>query len=196
MLALCLALGCGGAAMDGPQRAAAPRRLEPSPPPGGEAALRPGLAVTYYPGFAERHLDLLPEKDSPFATRGVPGEPVLHLNQRFGNGPVFGSGRNTMVGMRMVGWLHCEAAGIYRFQALSNDGLRVTLGNLRILDDPLQHGDQLTEVAEVALPQPGWYPLRVEYFQRKGTAVLEFHWQPPGAAGLSPVPAEALAHLP
>jgi len=155
-----------------------------------------GLAVIYYPGFSARHLDLLPTGDSIFSTKGVPGKPIPYLNHRFGNTQIFESGCSSMVGIRIRGWLLLEKAGTYRFQALSNDGVRVTLGGFLILDDPQQHSDQLSEVAQVAVQAPGWYPIQVEYFQRKGTATLEFYWHPPGASELSPVPAEVLAHSP
>ncbi len=202
MLLGCLLGGCGtippGHQGSAESAAVGPahRLALPLPQPDAAAGLKPGLAVVYYPGFSARHLDLLPDEASFLSTKGIRGQPIPYLNHRFGGAPIFGSGCNSMVGMRMNGWLFLEAAGTYLFQALSNDGVRVMLGGLLILDDPLQHGDQLSNAAPVAIQTPGWYPIRVEYFQRKGTATLEFHWRPPGAPAFSPVPAEVLAHSP
>lgn len=160
------------------------------------ATLRPGLAVIYYPGFDGRHLDQLPPQGA-WLDRGAPGQPIAELNHRFsGEQPVFGSGRNRLVGMRLRGWIRLAAAGPYRFQALSNDGVRVFVGEQPVVEDPEQHADQLSPIGTLRIEQAGWYPLTVEYFQRKGSASLELHWQPPGASGFAPVPPAALGHLP
>jgi hypothetical protein len=72
----------------------------------------------------------------------------------------------------------------------------VFVDKLRVLDDPTAHPDRMTPTVAVKVPADGWYPLTVQYFQRRGGATLELFWQPPGAAGLSIVPPEALAHVP
>jgi hypothetical protein len=57
------------------------------------------------------------------------------------------------------------------------------------------HSDQFSEVGAMEVAKPGWYPLAIDYFERKGTSTLRFLWRPPGVEGDMPlVPAEALAH--
>jgi hypothetical protein len=42
---------------------------------------------------------------------------------------------------------------------------------------------------------PGWYPIAVDFFERRVTWTLRLLWRPPGVDGdLAPVPAAALAH--
>jgi hypothetical protein len=160
------------------------------------AGLHAGLAVCYYPGFDGRHLDQLPAEDSRLA-RGEAGKPIACLNHRFfGDEPVFDSGRSRLVGLRLRGWMHLAETGQYAFRAHSNDGIRVFVGGRLLVDDPEQHGEQLSPSGSIVTRQPGWYPLRVDYFQRKGSATVILEWRPPGAPEFFPVPAEALAHLP
>jgi hypothetical protein len=44
------------------------------------------------------------------------------------------------------------------------------------------------------VPTPGLYPVKILYFQRKGTWVLEVLWTPPGGARAA-IAGDALVHL-
>jgi hypothetical protein len=80
--------------------------------------------------------------------------------------------------------------------ALSNDGIRVEICSKMILTDPDVHSDRLSPQVLIDIPKPGWYPILVQYFQRKGTAAIELQWKLPGKAEFSVIPAEAYAHIP
>jgi hypothetical protein len=168
--------------------------LDPQPAANRTA---PGLAVVYFRGFFSRHLDALPQGE--FARQvGRPGKPISYIDHDFGKGEVFDSGEKRGVGLRMTGLIRFDRAGSFTFRAMANDGIRVTIGDRRIIDDPEWHryGDRYTVPAVVEVSRPGWYSIEVEYFQRKGTGVIRLHWQPPGAAAFDRVPAEVLAHVP
>ncbi|THB74796.1 MAG: hypothetical protein D6B25_12975 [Desulfobulbaceae bacterium] len=79
-------------------------------------------------------------------------------------------------------------------QALSNDGLIITLADKVIINDPKQHSDRLSNIASIMIKQPGSYPIMIEYFQRKGTATLKLFWKKPGDEVFAPIPAEAYGH--
>jgi len=172
------------AAFAQPQAAATP--LSPQP---DEQSLQPGLAAYYYKKKI-RHLGRFP-------THGWrPGKPILELNHRFGKKAVFGSGLSRTICVKMEGVLGLHQAGTYQFKALSNDGIRITIGGVVVAEDPSVHSDRFTEPVAIQIETPGWYPVLVEYFQRKGTAALQFHWQPPGSEAFGIVPAQAYAHVP
>ena len=95
----------------------------------------------------------------------------------------------------MSGIIHLAQSGEYAFQALSNDGIRIYLSGEMIIDNPGQHADQLSNEAFTKVGTPGWYPILVEYFQRKGTAAIGLYWRKPGMKSYQPVPAKAYAHL-
>jgi len=171
--------------------------LSPLNPQPADTALVPGLAVSYFFNYKARHLNPLTNGNVP-NKRGTPGKPIPYLNHQFGRGEVFDSGRTRLVAMRMQGLLYFSQSGTYTLLGLANDGLRIYLNDQRIIDDPAWHarGDQYTVGVIAEIAQAGWYPMKVEYNQRKGTAAIGFFWRRPGADGFEPVPAEAYAHIP
>lgn len=157
--------------------------------------LQPGLMPRYFAKFMARDVRELPgDEDSPLKT--WLGAPIPQLDHQFGEGEVFGSGLSRGVGVRMRGAIHFPLAGTYAFQAFSNDGIEMFLGEMLVLSDPLQHSDRLSKESTVEILVPGWYPVRIDYFQRKGTAALQLFWIPPESGTRAIVPAEAFGHLP
>jgi len=186
-------------APQGPDRTALDRppvryqSLEPVQPQPKSDALKPGLAVAYHHHYFARSLDPLTEgyvQDKP----GTLGKPVLSLNQQFGRNEVFGSGARQGVGVRMQGLLNFPRQGEYTLHAVSNDGLRIYIANTMVIEDPSQHSDRYAVPAKVTIEQAGWYPFKLEYFQRKGTATLQLFWRKPGSEEFAGIPSEALAH--
>jgi hypothetical protein len=171
--------------------------LSPLNPQPADAALVSGLSIAYFYDYKHRHLNPLTKGNLP-NKEGTPGEPIPFLNHHFGRGEVFNSGSNRLVAMRMQGLLHFAQPGTYTLLGLANDGLRIYLDNRLIIDDPAWHarGDQYTVGVIAEITRAGWYPLKVEYNQRKGTAAIGFFWRRPGADGFEPVPAESYAHIP
>lgn len=156
--------------------------------------LVPGLSTVYYLDFFKRDLKHLPPENDPAIT-GMPGKPILQLNHQFGSKKVFDSGTNRGVGLRMNGYLHFGSTGVYELQALSNDGLILYLDGQTVITDPRQHSDRLSNIGYVTIEKAGWYTMKLEYFQRKGTAALKLLWKEPGSDAMRPVPAKAYGHL-
>ena len=155
--------------------------------------LKPGLAVLYFKHHFVRSLDQLPQGKEA-RERGFSGPPITYLNHNFGRANVFGSGANRGIALELSGYIRLEQPGTYAFQANSNDGFRMYIGDRLLIDDPDWHSDRLSPEAQFAVAEPGWYSLRMRYFQRKGTATLQLYWKPPGAEHFAIVPAKALAH--
>ncbi len=160
-----------------------------------QSAIQPGLDVVYYKNFFKRHLRFLPEGKSPDYP-SFKGKPITHLNHQFGKDEVFDSGETRGIGMRMTGYLHLTEAGIYEFQVLSNDGIIFRMSGQTVLSDPAQHSDNLSNIGRVTVETAGWYPVILEYFQRKGTAALKLYWKTPDSAEFFPVSEEVYGHIP
>lgn len=96
--------------------------------------------------------------------------------------------------MRLNGYLNFPDPGVYEMQALSNDGIVMSISGNVALSDPEQHSDRLSNIAHISIDQPGWYQVDIDYFQRKGTAALKLLWKVPGAKTFVPVPKQTYAH--
>lgn len=167
------------------------QRLEPQP---AADELQQGLSVVYHFNFF-RHVREIDEWKK--YREGKPGPVIPQLNYNVGQGNVLTSDKAEGVGAEISGLIHLDKPGIYAFAVQSNDGVRVEIGGLKVIEDPDVHADRFSEIVQVEVAEPGWYPLNILYFERKNTATLELYWQPPGVApGTMPlVPAEALAHV-
>ncbi len=167
--------------------------------PGGQAQistanveLKPGLAVCYIYEYV-RHVDQIADWEKH--RKCEPGAPLAVLDYRVGDGTVLTSSSDNGVMAKITGFIHLEAAGAYKFAFESNDGVRLKIDGELIVEDPDVHGDQFSEVGAMEVANPGWYPLAIDYFERKGTSTLRFLWRPPGNEGdMTLVPAQALAH--
>jgi hypothetical protein len=167
--------------------------------PGGQAQistatdeLKPGLAVCYMYEFV-RHVDEIAKWEKHRKCK--PGAPLATLNSRAGADKVLTSGSDDGVMAKITGFIHLDKAGPYKFAFESNDGVRLKIDGELIVEDPDVHGDQYSDIGTMEVANPGWYPLAIDYFERKGTSTLRFFWRPPGVEGDMPlVPAEALAH--
>lgn len=178
--------------------AAGPFNLTPLSPQPADGAVKPGLAVEYlYQKFYT--LDEIYEAE----VDPVPGEPIPQLNQLTETDPATGedkiinvltSDQDMLVGAFIRGVIRFEQAGSYVLHLVSNDGVRFWIGGIMLWEDPEIHFDRESDPLEVVIPEPGWYELKIDYYQKKGTSALQLLWTPPGGEKVI-VPAEALGHL-
>jgi hypothetical protein len=168
--------------------------LAPISPQPQAGQLQPGLAVTYY-FHIFNHVNEVIEfaKSNP----GQKGAPILALDYKVGSGPILTSGRTNGIGAAISGLIRFPATGLYRMVVQSNDGVRITIDSQIVLSDPDVHADRFSKIIPVRIDTPGWYPISVDYFERRNTATLRLYWLPPMTrGGLRYVPADNLAHLP
>ncbi len=165
---------------------AAPLKLKPaSPQPSG---LKSGLAVKYaYPldvkniSQAERYLK-----------EGKAGKPLKGLDYR-DTAP----GEKTLtstqvehVAAAITGYVKFDSPGTYTIDFLTNDGLDARIGGQQVGYFDGRQTCRETDAVQVEVPQAGWYPVDITYFQRVGTACLHMRagkgapdWMPNAAFG-------------
>ena len=163
--------------------------LKPATPQPSADQLAPGLAVGYIYGRFNNIKEFMDKKFEP-------GPFLPHLNWRMGTGLVLTSKEHELVAALITGVIRFDKTGTYGFDVTSNDGVRIEIGGKLLYEDPTVHGDETSDRIDVKVDQPGWYPLKVLYFQKKGTATLVVRWVPAGSdakAPLVPVPAAAFA---
>ncbi|KAJ9440769.1 Astacin [Diplonema papillatum] len=94
---------------------------------------------------------------------------------------------------RHTGYLTINVPGDHTFYLTSDDGSRMFLDGVLIIDNGGIHGS-VTETSTKYLV-PGKYEVRVEYFEARGGNTLKWEWKQPGAAEQEVVPLERLDPL-
>lgn len=165
--------------------------VAPADPQPDVTALKDGLAVRYY--FSKfTHIDNLAAWMN--SEDGIEGTPLPNLDYQMGAGNVLTTTSADLVGAHITGFIHFADAGTYELKITSNDGVRLTLSGEAIFEDPEIHADRASPPLVVKIDEPGWYPLDILYYEKKGTAALKLHWKTPGASGFTVVPTTALKH--
>ncbi len=171
----------------------------PADPQPQTSALKPGLAVDYYYLKLDKLDELYawlehkkPERGTPLATLD------FVANQQ---GPVLGTDRGSIVAAIITGYVRFPESGQFKLLAMVNDGMRLWVGqgsNKPILDDPRKMSVRLVGPADITVEAGLWYPMKLEYFQKKGTSALVLAWMRPGAGEGEEevIEAEYFAHLP
>jgi PA14 domain len=166
--------------------------LEAAAPQPAADKLIPGLAVQYY-GVKLKSIRQLVEWIA--YEKGNPGKPIPMLNYQVGDGNVLTSTTNDLIGADITGFINFETSGTYTVMVHSNDGVRVHIGGKMVHEDPEPHADRFSDEIKLEISKPGWYPVRVLYFERRHTSTLELYWDPPGPQEIDYVPASAYAHV-
>jgi hypothetical protein len=124
-----------------------------------------------------------------------PGPPLPHVDYKVGNGAVLTSKSDNGVLAIITGFIQLDKPGVWGFDVTSNDGVRVEVGGKQLYEDPGVHSDDTSDRIDVKIDQPGWYPIRIHYYEKRYTSTLILRWAAPGEKKLVPVPGKAFAHL-
>jgi hypothetical protein len=81
-------------------------------------------------------------------------------------------------GLRFTAWLNVPADGLWTFFLNSDDGTRLTLDGIPVVDNDGIHAPQETS-APFALAA-GWHTVTLDYFEATGGETLDLSWQGPG----------------
>lgn len=140
--------------------------------------LIPGLWGTYY-------------KDKYFTERA--GTRIdAQLNFDWGtSAPEPLEGKADQFSIRWEGVLRVPVAGKYSLTVISDDGIRVWLGEQLVVAEYTDHAPR-EDLVDLPL-EVGDYPLRVEFYENGGLAVARLFWQLDGGER-APIPAECLFH--
>ncbi|MSP51389.1 MAG: hypothetical protein EXQ91_03215 [Alphaproteobacteria bacterium] len=172
-----------------------PKQAHPAAPSPVETELKdadiaPGLAVSYWKMLIR---DVQEVANMVGKRKPEVGRPLNHLNYKMGTGKVLTSNLDDGVGAEILGFIKLDKTGQYVFVANSNDGVRVEVGGEKIIEDPDVHSDRFSPAGKVDVTKPGWYALRVLYFERKSEATLQLYWKEPDGADYVIVPDKAFA---
>jgi len=140
-------------------------QVKPRPAVQAES-LNPGLSFTYFEGKCESVSDLAHLKP---VRKGV--VKTFDLAQRK---------RDEDFGFEFVGWVRVPADGVYVFYTESNDGSRLYIDDVLVVDNDRPHA-MIERRGEIALAA-GLHPIRVTFFQTGGSHDLNVYYEGPGVA--------------
>ncbi len=93
---------------------------------------------------------------------------------------------------RWSGSVIADVGGLYRFQTVSDDGVRLWVDGQLVIDNWTPHGATADTSAALRLEAGRRYAIRLEYFEDEWDATIRLRWQRPGASGFAAIPAAAL----
>ncbi|HJW12674.1 MAG TPA: PA14 domain-containing protein, partial [Albitalea sp.] len=125
------------------------------------------------------------------------GTPVLTRTEAVdfnwgGRSPGAGVNSNSF-SVRWTGTLTAPSTGTYRFQTNSDDGARLWVNGVRLINNWTDHKATLDTSAGVNLVAGQKVTIQLEYYERSGSAVIQLRWLTPGDATYVTIPASRLA---
>jgi hypothetical protein len=106
-----------------------------------------------------------------------------NVNFDWGSGsPVPGVVQSNNFSVRWTGQVEAPVSGNYTFSTVSDDGVRLWVNGVRIINNWTDHAAKTNTAAPVALVAGQKYSVVMEYYERGGNAVARLRWAYPGQA--------------
>lgn len=135
--------------------------------------LSTGIQASYY--------DQLGRRGEYFTGNAVIRTDALINNSWGGSSPLAGIGADDF-SVRWEGNLAVAVTGSYTFRTRSDDGVRLWVDDVLIIDNWTDHSARFDSSTPVTLTGGESYAVKMEYYERGGHAVAELHWSGPGIA--------------
>ncbi len=100
-------------------------------------------------------------------------------------------GLRDMWSVAIEGYIYIPSSGSYRFETVSDDGVRLKVNNTTVINNWTLH-PPTTNTNAVAL-QAGWTPIQLEMYEWGGGTRLRLRWKPPGQGSYDFPPAAYLS---
>ena len=137
-----------------------------------------GLTGSYYNGITF--------SGSPLLTR------VEAINFDWGNNAPAAGVPKDKFSVRWTGRVQVSTSGLYRFQTVSDDGIRLSVNGVQVINDWTSHSAKTDTSVDVNLTAGQFYTVTLEYFDNSGKAVARLRWRLPGTTTYVAVPADKL----
>ena len=130
-----------------------------------------------------------------FNNKTLTGTPALTrdevVNFNWGaNAPATGIGKDNF-SVRWTGEVKTSAAGAYRFRTTTDDGVRLWVNGVQVINNWTLHSATTNTTSSINLAANTRYTIQMEFYEQTGDAVAKLQWRLPGASGYSLIPREA-----
>ena len=93
---------------------------------------------------------------------------------------------------RWTGTVLAATTGTYRFQTVSDDGVRLWVNGTQVINNWTDHGTTTNTSGTISLVAGQRYAIRLEYYEHTGGATMQLRWQPPNTTSYVAIPAASL----
>ena len=135
-------------------------------------------------------------KGTYFNNLTLSGTPVLTRTEavdfNWGSRSPGGSVTINNFSARWTGTLIVPATGTYRFQTNSDDGARLWVNNVQVVNNWTDHAATANSTVGMNFVAGQRVPIRLEYYEKGGNAVIQLRWLTPGDASYVTIPAGRL----
>jgi hypothetical protein len=100
------------------------------------------------------------------------------------------AGQTDYYGIRWSGSLNAPVAGAYTFRTSSDDGVRLVIDGVTVIDNWTTHA--VTNNDMVVNLTAGSHTIELRYYENAGVSVARLWWQTPGSPGFAIIPATSL----
>ena len=94
--------------------------------------------------------------------------------------------------VRWSGKVEATSTGSFQFQTASNDGVRVWINGVLVINNWTNHATTTNNSAAIALTGGTRYAITMEFYDGTGAAVARLRWKRPGQTSYAPIPASRL----
>ncbi|HEU0202797.1 MAG TPA: PA14 domain-containing protein [Burkholderiaceae bacterium] len=117
---------------------------------------------------------------------------VEHIDFNWGTGRPHSRVNTNGFSVRWTGYVQAPATGSYRFQTVSDDGIRMWVNGVQLINNWTNHSATTDTSGTINLQAGQKYAITVEYFENTGSAVARLRWQTPGNSTFVTVPRDRL----
>jgi hypothetical protein len=125
------------------------------------------------------------------------GAPLLQrveaVNFDWGNAAPAAGVPGDLYSVRWVGRVQAPVNGNYYFRTVSDDGVRLWVNGVQRINNWTDHGATTNTSAAITLSGGQWYNVTLEYYERRGKAVMQLQWRTPGTTTYAAIPPAQLS---
>jgi YVTN family beta-propeller protein len=131
-----------------------------------------------------------------FNNKTLSGTPALTrtevVNFDWGaNSPGTGIGQDNF-SVRWTGEVKTSTAGGYRFRTVSDDGVRLWVNGVLVINNWTLHGATTNSSNSLTLAANTRYTIKMEFYEQTGNALAKLQWRLPNTTSYATIPAAAL----